>query len=185
VVANPDPDRRNRTTTREAAILIPVFRAPDGALHVVLVRRSDVGVHGGQLAFPGGKRDPADGSMLETALREAQEEIGLGSGLIEVIAHLPAAETKTTGFRVFPFLARVVAPGRWRACEREIAEIIDVLLSDLTRPGAHGSAIEQFPTWPAPQEVPFYRIGPHRLWGLSYRVLHPLIPRLLAGEWPV
>lgn len=171
--------------TRDAAVIVPVYRSADGALHVVLIRRSAAGVHGNQLAFPGGKRDPADGSMPETALREAREEIGLGPELIEIIEHLPAVETRTTGFRVFPFLARVVAPGQWRACEREIAEIIDVRLSDLALPDAHGIAIEQFPTWPAPQEVPFYRIGPYRLWGFSYRVLHPLIPRLLAGEWAV
>ncbi len=180
-----DPDNRNGAVKRDAAILVPVYRSAEGELHVVLVRRSEAGVHGGQLAFPGGKRDPADESMLQTALREGQEEIGLGPGTIEIIEHLPVLETKTTGFRVFPFLARVVTPGVWRACEREIAEILDVRLKDLALPEAHGVATEQFPTWPAPQQIPFYRIGPYRLWGFSYRVLHPLIPRLLAGEWRV
>lgn len=170
---------------RDAAILVPVYRSADDGLHVVLVRRSEGGVHGGQLALPGGKHDPADGSMLETALRECHEEIGLERNLLEIIEPLPIVETKTTGFRVFPFLARVIAPGQWRACAREIAEIIDVRLIDLTRPDAHGSSIERFPTWPAPQEVPFYRVGPYRLWGFTYRVLHPLIPRLLAQEWSV
>lgn len=170
---------------RDAAILVPVYRAADGELHVVLVRRSEGGVHGGQLAFPGGKPDPADDSMLDTALREAQEEIGLDPAHIEILASLPIVETRTTGFRVYPFLARLPAPGQWRACAREIAEIIEVPVSELTRAEAHGTAIEQFPTWPAPQEVPFYRIGSYRLWGFSYRVLHPLIPRLLAGEWQI
>lgn len=165
--------------------MVPVYRSADGELHVVLVRRSDAGVHGGQLAFPGGKPDKADGSMVDTALREAREEIGLGSERIEIIAQLPPMQTLTTGFRVFPFLARVLAPGDWRPCEREIAEVIEVRLSDLARPEAHGTAIERFPTWPAPREVAFYRVGPYRLWGLSYRVLKPLIPRLVAGEWPI
>lgn len=171
--------------TRDAAILVPVYRSAEGELRVVLVRRSAAGVHGGQLAFPGGKPDPADGSLLETALREAREEMGLSRDSIEILAHLAAVETKTTGFRVFPFLARLAAPGQWRACEREIAEILDVRVNDLARPEAHGTAIEQFPTWPEPQEIAFYRVGRYRLWGLSYRVLQPLIPRLLAGEWRV
>lgn len=170
---------------RDAAVLVPVYRSAAGELHVVLVRRSEAGVHGGQLAFPGGKRDPADASMLATALREAYEEIGLGREQLEVLGALPVVETRTTGFRVSPFLARVVVPGQWRACRREIAEIIDVRLGELTQPDAHGTATEQFPTWPAPQEVPFYRVREYRLWGFSYRVLHPLIPRLLAGEWPI
>lgn len=170
---------------RDAAILVPVYRGADGELHVVLIRRSEAGVHGGQLAFPGGKRDPADGSILDTALREGREEIGLDAERLEILATLPAVETRTTGFRVYPFLARVTAPRPWRPCAREIAEIIDLRLSELTRPDAHGIAIEQFPTWPAPQEVPFYRVGAYRLWGFSYRVLHPLMPRLLAGEWQI
>lgn len=165
-------------------MLVPVYRSSAGELHVVLVRRSDAGVHGGQLAFPGGKRDNNDRSMLETALREAREEIGLDQESIDVIAHLPAADTFTTGFRVFPFLARVT-PGQWRPCAREIAEIIEVRLRDLTVPAAHGTAIEQFPTWPEPREISFYRVGRYRLWGLSYRVLQPLLPRLLAEEWPI
>jgi 8-oxo-dGTP pyrophosphatase MutT (NUDIX family) len=172
-------------TRRDAAVLIPVYRSADGHLHLVLVRRSDGGVHGGQLAFPGGKPDPADISMRETALREAHEEIGVSPELLDIIAELPAVETKTTGFRVVPFLARVIKPGQWRACEREVAEIVDVRLADLALPEAHGVTIEQFPTWPAPQEVPFYRIGAYRLWGFSYRVLHPLLPRLLANEWRI
>lgn len=123
--------------------------------------------------------------MAATALREAREEIGLGTDRIEIVAHLPAVQTLTTGFEVFPFLARIRVPEQWRPCAREIAEIIDVRLSDLVRPEAQGTAIERFPTWPAPREIAFYRVGRYRLWGLSYRVLQPLIPRLLAGEWEV
>lgn len=170
---------------RDAAVLVPVYRSANGELHLVLVRRSDGGVHGGQLAFPGGKPEPGDASLRETALRETREEIALGPEHIEIIEELTPVETKTTGFRVVPFLARVLAPGQWRPCEREIAEIIDVRLTDLALPDAHSTAVEQFPTWPAPQEVPFYRIGPYRLWGFSYRVLHPLLPRLLANEWQI
>jgi hypothetical protein len=45
--------------------------------------------------------------------------------------------------------------------------------------------MERFPQWPDPVRIAFYRVGPHRLWGLSYRILHPVLPRLLAGEWPL
>jgi len=168
---------------QDAAVLVPVYRSGHGELRVVMVLRSDGGVHGGQLAFPGGKRDQNDTSMLETALREAREEVGLTSDRLEVLAHLPVAETKTTGYRVYPFLVRIGGPIQWQKAEREIADIIDVNLADLIRPGAHNQIVDRFPTWRQAEKISFYQVGPHRLWGLSYRILHPLIPRLVAGEW--
>lgn len=173
------------SSLQDAAILVPVYRSGDGELRIVMVLRSDGGVHGGQIAFPGGKRDDSDVSMIETALREAREEVGLTADRVEVLAHLPAIETRTTGYRVYPFLARIIPPVQWQRSEREIADIIDVSLSELLQPDAHDKANERFSTWQDSAEVSFYRVGPHRLWGLSYRVLHPLIPRLIAGEWKV
>jgi 8-oxo-dGTP pyrophosphatase MutT (NUDIX family) len=61
----------------DAAILIPVYRSKDGELHIVMILRNPGGIHGGQVAFPGGKHDPEDETMLDTALREAREELGL------------------------------------------------------------------------------------------------------------
>jgi 8-oxo-dGTP pyrophosphatase MutT (NUDIX family) len=170
---------------QDAAILIPVFRTADGELHLVLVRRSNEGMHGGQLAFPGGKRDPGDRSMWDTALREAREEIGVGRDQMVLLAELPAVHAKTTAFRVFPFLVRLLTPGPWQHDTSEIAEIIDVLLRDLMRPDTQGYTVQHFPTWSAPQNVPCFWIGPYCLWGLSYRILQPLLPRVLAGEWAV
>jgi 8-oxo-dGTP pyrophosphatase MutT (NUDIX family) len=170
---------------QDAAVLIPIYRSVEGELRIVMVLRSDGGVHGGQVAFPGGKRDAGDPSMLDTAMREAREEVGLSSERIEVLAHFPAIETRTTGYRVYPFLARIIPPVQWQRAEREIADILDVSLSELVQPEAHGTTIERFSTWQESTEVSFYRVGPHRLWGLSYRILHPLIPRLIAGEWEV
>jgi 8-oxo-dGTP pyrophosphatase MutT (NUDIX family) len=169
----------------DAAVLVPVYRSADGELRLVLVRRSEGGVHGGHLAFPGGKRDERDKSIRETALREAWEEIGIAAETVDVIAELPIVDARTTGYRVYPFLGRLLNPGQWRRSEREIAEIIDVSLGDLARPDAHDAAMERFSDWPQPREVPFYHVGSHRLWGLSYRILHPLLPRLLGGEWRV
>jgi 8-oxo-dGTP pyrophosphatase MutT (NUDIX family) len=100
-----------------AAVLVPVFRDADGELRLVLVVRGARGVHGGQLAFPGGKQEPQDDSPLETALREADEEIGLAREDVEFVAGLEPVDTRTTGFRVHPFLARVHGPRRWRLAE--------------------------------------------------------------------
>ena len=169
----------------DAAVLIPVYRSQDGELHIVMILRNPGGVHGGQIAFPGGKHDPEDETMLDTALREVREELGLIVERNDVLAELPMEQTRTTGYRVFPFLARIAVPDRWQIAEREIAEIVDVKLTDLTRRHAHDKMIGRFPTWEKAQQVSFYRIGEHRLWGLSYRILQPVLARLVAGEWDV
>jgi 8-oxo-dGTP pyrophosphatase MutT (NUDIX family) len=169
----------------DAAVLIPVYRSNDGELHIVMILRNPGGVHGGQIAFPGGKRDPEDETMVDTALREVREELGLIVTKDAVIAELPMEQTRTTGYRVFPYLARIAVPDQWQIAEREIVEILDVKLTDLTRPDAHDKMIGRFPNWHRSEEIPFYRIGGHRLWGLSYRILRPVIARLVAGEWNV
>jgi 8-oxo-dGTP pyrophosphatase MutT (NUDIX family) len=169
----------------DAALVIPVYRSRDGELHIVMILRQPGGVHGGQVAFPGGKHDPEDETMLDTAIREVREELGLLIDRADVLAELPVVETRTTGYRVFPYLARIQVPNRWQLAEREIAEIIDVKLSDLLGPDAPSKRIERFPTWQQPQQVSSYQVGSYRLWGLSYRILHPVIPQLMEGEWDV
>jgi 8-oxo-dGTP pyrophosphatase MutT (NUDIX family) len=166
----------------EAAVLVPIYRLPDDDLMLVAVRRSDWGIHGGQIAFPGGKRETADASLWETALREAREEIGLQAESVGHVADLPVEETLTTEFRVTPFLVRIDPPARWVIDTREISEVLEVRLSELTRPEAHGEEYKSWPAWSKPMRVPFYRIGPHQLWGASYRILEPLIRRLSSGE---
>ena len=169
----------------DAAVLIPVYRSQEGDLRIVMILRNPGGVHGGQIAFPGGKHDPADETMLDTALREVREELGLIVPKEDVLAELPMEQTRTTGYRVFPYLARISVPERWQIAEREIAEIVDVRLRELTETGAHDKMIERFPTWQKAEQVAYYRVGEHRLWGLSYRILQPVIARLVAGEWIV
>lgn len=169
----------------DAAILIPVYRAQDGELHIVMILRNAGGVHGGQIAFPGGKHDPGDETMLDTALREVREELGLIVSKEDILADLPMEQTRTTGYRVFPYLARISPQVQWQVDEREIAELIDIKLTDLTRPGAHDKMIDRFPTWTRAEQVSYYQVGSHRLWGLSYRILQPVLPRLVAGEWDV
>jgi hypothetical protein len=100
-----------------------------------------------------------------------------------VLAELPPLQTRTTGFHIAPFLARIVPPPTWRAAQPEIAEVLEVPLRYLTDPANAGQEHWQFPGWPNPELVSFWRVGPHYLWGATYRMLHPLLPRLLAGEW--
>jgi 8-oxo-dGTP pyrophosphatase MutT (NUDIX family) len=177
---------RTTLTLVDAAVLAPVYRDASGALRLVLVRKVPGGRHGGQIAFPGGHREPSDGSLRVTALREAEEEIGLPRSEVEVLADLPVVETAATGYRVAPFLGRLDPPlAPWRRQENEIAEILDVPVAELTAPDAWAQELWRIGNWPEPRLVPFYRVRGHKLWGMTYRIVESLLPRLEAGEWEI
>jgi len=170
---------------RDAAVLVPLYRDVAGEPVLVLIRRTEGGIHGGQLAFPGGQRADEDATLYDTALRETEEEIGLTRSTVTRLADLPPLQTRVSGFCVHPFLARITRPPVWRPHPAEIAEVIECRIATLARPEAHDSSLERFDGWPEPVRISFYRVGPHRLWGVSYRILHPLLPRLVAGEFPI
>jgi len=165
-----------------AAVLVPLFRRDDGELRLVIIRRGDNGIHAGELALPGGKHEAADATMLDTALRETREEIGLAPEAIEIIESLPLEVTKNTGFLIYPYLARIVPPRKWLPKAGEITEVLEVNVHELTRPGAHRSDLMQLPEWPAPRRISYYPVGPYRIWGATYRILSPLLDRIIAGE---
>jgi 8-oxo-dGTP pyrophosphatase MutT (NUDIX family) len=167
----------------DSAVLAPLYRDPRGDLRLVFIRRSPYGLHAGQIAFPGGRREAGDVDLLATALREAEEEDGLDPSLVEVLTDLPVIETMATGFRVAPFLGRLNgAPPTWRRQETEIDEILEVRLDDLN-PATHAVERWQLPEWPEPREIPFYRIGPYKLWGATYRIVESI--RTYLAHHPV
>jgi 8-oxo-dGTP pyrophosphatase MutT (NUDIX family) len=167
----------------DAAVLVPVFRDDAGDVRVVLILRAEGGVHGGQIGFPGGRSDPGDASPLETALREAEEEIGLTRDRVHVLDTLPVFETMSTGFRVAPFLARIQPPPAWRPDAREVAEVIVARALDLASDEAQGVVEMRFEGRPEPQRVRYLRVGESRLWGVTFRILEPILPRLLAKDF--
>jgi 8-oxo-dGTP pyrophosphatase MutT (NUDIX family) len=169
---------------RESAVLVPVFRDAAGQVQIVMVRRAAFGVHGGQLAFPGGKRDPEDASLQATALREAHEEVSLLPSNVEILTALPTVPV-LSGFCIAPFLGRIRRPEVWEWQTREIDEVLEIPLLHLADDANHTEEEWQLPGWPSARRVPFYHIGAYKLWGASYNIIRPLIPRLLAGEWEV
>lgn len=112
-------------TLINSAVLVPLYRDSQNRLRIILIRRSPGGIHGGQLAFPGGKHEPDDSSMLFTALRETHEEIGLAPDHVDILSKLPPVETKTTRFRIFPFLGSII-PTHWATDKHEVSEVIDI-----------------------------------------------------------
>lgn len=169
-----------------SSVLVPVFRDGGDELRVVLVQRGPRGIHGGEIGLPGGKREPGDSSRLQTALREAHEEIGLMSGQIEVLAALEPRDTMTSGFRVYPFLARITPPRCWRLAPGEITDVVMPTARELDDRSVRQVRELWFAKWPESRRVECVPLGEERLlWGLTLRVLDAVLPRLLAGEWGI
>jgi 8-oxo-dGTP pyrophosphatase MutT (NUDIX family) len=119
-----------------AAVLVPVVqRVPD--LTVLFTQRtSHLHDHPGQVAFPGGRRDAADATPIDTALREAEEEIGLARDQVDVLGVLPEYRT-STGFRVTPVVGLVSPPLDLRLDSFEVAEVFETPLAFLLDPANH------------------------------------------------
>lgn len=166
-------------------MLVPVYRDREGALRLVMIRRAPGGIHGGQLAFPGGRPEPEDGSILDTALRETQEEVGLTPGRVEVLGLLPPVETIATRYRIHPFLARIDHPGDWSPEPAEVDEVLEIRIDHLLAPGTLRLGLQRAPNWDAPRQIAFYGVGQDRLWGASFRITRRLVKRIARGEWTV
>ena len=170
----------------DAAVIVPVFRDSDGDLRLVMIRRTAGGIHGGQLAFPGGRPEPEDdGSLLETALRETKEEIGLGRERIKILEALPRVDTISTSYRIHPFLSEIEHPGGWRKELAEVDEVLELRVKDLSEPGACQLGTVRSPNWTGPRQIAFFRVGSEKLWGASFRIVRPILPRLLSNEWAI
>lgn len=166
------PENRN---LRPAAVLIAV-QMRNGSPHILLTKRaSHLKHHPGQIAFPGGKADPSDFDLSQTALREAQEEVGLPPETVEVLGHLPYHET-VTGFQVTPVLALITKDFTIQPEQGEVEEVFYVPLSHVLDP--HKFSIEGR-RWLGQKRyyftVPF---GPYYIWGATARMLRALADRV-------
>lgn len=129
---NPEP-RFNQRPITNAAVLVPIVVQADGSpgLNILLTQRTaHLNDHAGQISFPGGRSEPEDGSAVETALREAYEEVGLHRRHVDVIGTLPDYLTGT-GYLVTPVVALVHAPFELQADPNEVAGIFQVPLAFL------------------------------------------------------
>lgn len=165
------PDRR----LTEAAVLIGLGEGADGPTVLLTKRSSRLKHHPGQIAFPGGKRDAGDASLAATALREAEEEVGLDPATVEILGSLPAHET-VTGFAVTPVVARIAGRFAPRCEPGEVDEAFELPLShslDLAR-----YRVEQR-LWRG-QLRSYYALpwGPYYVWGATARMLRALALRL-------
>jgi 8-oxo-dGTP pyrophosphatase MutT (NUDIX family) len=151
-----------------AAVLVPLLPV-DGALHVLFTRRAtSLPHHQGQVAFPGGSRDEGDADAEATALREADEEIGLRPADVRVLGRLDDIETVASRFRITPVVGVVPHPYPWRPCAREVDAIFTVPVHDLTAPGVEREELWDFDGRQIP--IRLFPVAGQVIWGATHRI---------------
>jgi 8-oxo-dGTP pyrophosphatase MutT (NUDIX family) len=168
----------NDLLVREAAVLVPLFFKA-GVPHVLFTKRpTHLRQHGGQISFPGGGREAADQTLLHTALRETDEELGVHPSQVEVLGTLDEVPS-ITDFRVTPYVGSI-AEARWRPSPDEVAELIEVPLRSLLDPSA--ARVERRLFRGAEHDVHFFDYGLHVIWGVTGRIVRNLLD--VAGDLP-
>src|SRR5919108_4408033 len=161
-------------SARNASVLIGLFDE-NNEIYVSFIRRaSTLRAHSGEIAFPGGAADMNDVSPIETALREAQEEIGLDPSKVEVLGTMPPVFTVVSNFLITPVVAYLPeGPGTLQLQVSEVAEIILLPLQGLADPAIYHT--EQWMRDNVPHTVYFFDYGSYRIWGATARMLNMLL----------
>jgi len=167
-VATPEPPPPG---LRSAGVLVPL-RDSGGGVTVTLARRTEsVPHHKGQICFPGGSRDPGDRDLLATAMREAEEELGIRGSDVEFLGAMERVPT-VTGFCIQPFVVRIPRNARFRLDGFEVAETFDAPLAAFTDFSRYRTAATTF--LGKPYMVYFLDYDRFTIWGATARILHNL-----------
>ena len=158
----------------DAAVLIPLYLERD-ALHAVFTkRRENLRRHAGEISFPGGRHEQGEPDLVATALREAQEEIGLPRDAVDVVGALQPTPTIATGYAIYPFVG-VIEPGlKWTLSPREVAEVLELPLHEVRDGYSRRRLIRRG----IPILTDTYVVGEYLIWGATARILSDLFDRI-------
>lgn len=153
---------------KEAAVLVAVYDWPDSPGLVMTERRADLRRHAGEISFPGGRRDPGE-HLIETALREADEEIGLKADQVEILGALPPVGTFVTGYKINPFVGLVDSPDSLALSPSpsEVEAILIPPLTELLDTRTH----RRVPQSRIPLKTDTFEAEGRLIWGATARIL--------------
>lgn len=158
----------------DAAVLLPMFGYPERPGLVFTERRADLRRHAGEISFPGGRPDHGDRDLLMTALREANEEIGLDPALVEPVGALPPVSTFVTSYKVHPFVGLIPDGLIFEPSPHEVERVLPLHLDEL----AAGYEKRRLVRRGVPIRTDTYLVGDHLIWGATARILKLLLERL-------
>jgi 8-oxo-dGTP pyrophosphatase MutT (NUDIX family) len=160
--------------SKDAAVLAPLYVGADGELHAIFTRRrDDLRRHAGEISFPGGRQDEGE-ELLETALRETHEEIGLPPGHVEIVGALTPTPTVVTSYAVYPFVGLIDPGFEWVVEAREVAEVLELPL----RAVRDGYGERRLLRHGVPFRTDTYQVDDHVIWGATARMVTDLLARI-------
>jgi 8-oxo-dGTP pyrophosphatase MutT (NUDIX family) len=164
----------------KAAVLVALY-VDGGDLRTVFTRRRhDLRSHAGEISFPGGRRDEGEHDLRVTALREAEEEIGLPRDEVRIVGALMPTPTVATSYAVYPFVG-LIEPGReWTLSAQEVDEVLELRLTDLRAARTRRRLMHRG----IPFRTDVYSVGELVIWGATARIVGDLLARVdpLLGE---
>lgn len=176
----PSPAGSDQSQTNEpvlAAVLVALFLAGETPEpHVVLTkRRADLRRHAGEISFPGGRKDAEDADLSTTALREAEEEIGLERSLVSLLGTLPTTSTFATNYVIHPFVATIPAGTAWTPSAKEVAEVLELPLEAVRQAKTKTNIERRGITF----QTDAYVVDGNVIWGATARILANLFDALV------
>jgi 8-oxo-dGTP pyrophosphatase MutT (NUDIX family) len=157
----------------EAAVLVPMHGWPDNPGLVFTERRPDLKRHAGEISFPGGRRDEGE-ELIDTALREAEEEIGLSRDNVEVVGALPPIGTFVTNYKISPFVGLIDEGMRFEPNPMEVERVLVASLDDLAAAYEKRRLVRRG----VPIKTDTYLVADKLIWGATARILAELFDRL-------
>ena len=165
---------------RRAAVLLLLLEK-QGETYVIFTKRTDrVAYHKNQISFPGGTVEEADGSLLNTALRETEEELGIRPDQIEILEQLSTINISVSDYDVTPFVGRLLTAPKYASDSAEVAEVIEAPLSVFQDPANFWEETKVYPE--GPRVVNFFRYGDHIIWGATAKILREFLEK--SGTFP-
>lgn len=173
-----DPTINEGPPARPAAVLVPIVARPTPTV-LLTQRSSDMPDHSGQIAFPGGKIEPADLTPLDTALREAEEEVGLARARVTPLGYMPPFLSRT-GYLITPVVGLITPPFELTINPREVSDAFEVPLAFLMDPRNHQKQSRVF----SGELRHFYAIPfeDRYIWGITAGIIRNLWERLMDLE---
>jgi 8-oxo-dGTP pyrophosphatase MutT (NUDIX family) len=158
----------------DAAVLVALYDFPDAPGLVFTKRRDDLRRHAGEISFPGGRRDPEDADFVATALREANEEVGLDPAEVQIAGALPPVGTFVTGYKVHPIVAVIPPAPVLRPNPSEVEAVLLYSVEELRTAFGMRRLVRRGIAF----RTPTYEMGEHLIWGATARILSELLDRL-------
>jgi 8-oxo-dGTP pyrophosphatase MutT (NUDIX family) len=160
---------------KKSAVLILFFH-DDGILKMIVIRRSQyVGIHSGQIAFPGGRFEEEDKDVMTTALREIHEEIGIPEEKIEIIGRLSDIYVPPSNFLISVFVGYLSERPIYKIQEREVDEIIEIPFDDFFKPDVIKEKDFYVNSIKAVSKAPYFDVTNAEIWGASAMVISELL----------